>query len=387
MLKRDGYSKLSGRLKEPVRLIQVMAGPRQVGKTTAVRQALQESGLPYLFLSADQAGSQNREWIEIQWAKARALADQHQTKVVLAIDEIQKIEDWSSIVKYYWDEDRQLQRPIHLVLLGSSRLLLQDGLNESLAGRFELMIMSHWSYAEMRELCGWTARQYVYFGAYPGAAHLIEDEKRWEEYIRDALIESSISRDILMMTRIDKPSLLRRVFELGCQYSGQIVSLTKILGSLQDKGNTTTLSHYLLLLEQAGLLAGLEKYSPDQARRRAAPPKFQVFNNALMSALSGKVFQEVQDDHALWGRWVESAVGAHLLNKALQGRDELQYWRDGKNEVDFIYTHRNERTAIEVKSQPTHRSPGLEAFVGRYHPEKIVLVGHEGMRWEDYLLT
>jgi predicted AAA+ superfamily ATPase len=181
--------------------------------------------------------------------------------------------------------------------------------------------------------------------------------------------------------------LLRRVFELGCQYSGQIVSLTKILGSLQDKGNTTTLSHYLLLLEQAGLLAGLEKYSPDQARRRAAPPKFQVFNNALMSALSGKGFQEVQDDHALWGRWVESAVGAHLLNKALQGRDELQYWRDGKNEVDFIYTHRNERTAIEVKSQPTHRSPGLEAFVGRYHPEKIVLVGHEGMRWEDYLLT
>jgi uncharacterized protein len=387
MLKRDGYSRLSGRLKEPVRLIQVMAGPRQVGKTTAVRQALEESGLPYLFLSADQAGSQNREWIEIQWAKARALAEQHQTKVVLAIDEIQKIEDWSSIVKYYWDEDRQLQRPIHLVLLGSSRLLLQDGLNESLAGRFELMIMSHWSYSEMRELCGWSARQYVYFGAYPGAAHLVENEKRWEEYIRDALIESSISRDILMMTRIDKPSLLRRVFELGCQYSGQIVSLTKILGSLQDKGNTTTLSHYLLFLEQAGLLAGLEKFSPDQARRRAAPPKFQVFNNALMSALSGKGFQEVQDDHALWGRWVESAVGAHLLNKALQGRDELQYWRDGKNEVDFIYTHRKERTAIEVKSQPTHRSPGLEAFVGRYHPEKIVLVGHEGMSWEDYLLT
>lgn len=382
-LYRVGYQILKDRMQEPVRLIQVLAGPRQVGKTTVVRQVLEDSGMPYHFISADHAGAANTEWIEIQWAKARALSLESGQKVILALDEIQKIDNWSSVVKYCWDEDRGRQASVQVILLGSSRLMLQDGLNESLAGRFELTIMPHWTYPEMRDSFGWTPEQFVYFGAYPGAAFMIEDENRWAAYIRESLVETSISKDILMLTRVDKPALLRRLFELGCSYSGQIVALTKILGSLQDKGNTTTLSHYLVLLQQAGLLAGLEKFSPDAARRRAAPPKFQVYNNALMSAMSGISFRQAQQEHALWGRWVESALGAQLLNQVLTAPLKLHYWREGDLEVDFVLSSRTESAAIEVKSQPVHRSKGLEAFVGKYHPSQIVLIGHEGKSWQE----
>lgn len=370
---------------EPVRFIQVLAGPRQVGKTTVVRQVLSDSEMPHHFLSADHAGATNTQWIEIQWAKARALHQETGKTVILALDEIQKIEDWSSVIKFCWDADRSQKIPIQVILSGSSRLMLQEGLTESLAGRFELTVMPHWSYPEMQEVFGWTPAQYVYFGAYPGAAPLIESENRWAAYIRDSLIETSISRDILMLTRVDKPALLRRLFELGCLYSGQIVSLTKILGSLQDKGNTTTLSHYLVLLDQAGLLAGLEKHSPDAARRRAAPPKFQVYNNALLSALSGYTFRQVQDDHALWSRWVESAIGAHLINQTLDRTRKLHYWREGNHEVDFILSSRTRSAAIEVKSQPVHRSRGLEVYVGKYHPQQVILIGQDGKTWEEAL--
>ena len=214
------YTELKERILEKRRFIQVLSGPRQIGKTTMVLQLLKELPLPYLFVSADGVESSNRNWIEQQWEIARLKLKQSEaTEFILVIDEIQKLENWSESVKRHWDDDTRTGCQIKLILLGSSRLMLQQGLTESLAGRFEPMYMSHWSFREMKDVFGWNAQQYAWFGGYPGAAELIRNEKRWREYVLHSLIETSISKDILMLTRVDKPALMKRLFELGCSYS------------------------------------------------------------------------------------------------------------------------------------------------------------------------
>jgi hypothetical protein len=272
-----------------------------------------------------------------------------------------------------------------VVLLGSSRLLLQQGLTESLAGRFETLFIGHWSYREMNEAFDFTPEQYVWFGGYPGAAALINDEERWRRYITDSLIETSISKDILMLTRVDKPALMKRLFELGCGYSGQILSYTKILGQLQDAGNTTTLAHYLRLLDTAGLLGGLEKYSPEMVRRRASIPKFQVHNTALISAQQQYSFQEIVTNPSQWGRWVESAIGAHLINHARTDAINLFYWRQGNHEVDFVLEHKGKVIGLEVKSGRTGHASGMAAFEQQCKPYKVLLVGNSGIPWQEFL--
>jgi len=176
-------------------------------------------------------------------------------------------------------------------LLGSSPLLVQQGLSESLAGRFEILRIGHWSFSEMRDAFGLTVDQYLYFGGYPGSAALINDEERWRRYLLDSLIETTLARDILLMNRVDKPALLRQMFRLGCEYSGQILSYQKMLGQLQDAGNTTTLAHYLDLLSGAGMLCGLSKFSSEVVRQRGSSPKLQVLNNGLMTAQSGQIYR------------------------------------------------------------------------------------------------
>jgi hypothetical protein len=382
---RPHFQKVRDRLNEPRRFIQVIFGPRQVGKTTLIQQVLASLGKPFHFSSADQV-SNGHVWIEQQWEVARTRIGREQLpEIVLALDEIQKIPNWSEAVKRLWDQDTQEARAIKVVLLGSSRLLLQQGLTESLAGRFETIYTGHWTLDEMHKAFGMSEEEYVWFGGYPGAASLIRQEDRWRRYITDSLIESSISRDILLLTRVDKPALMRRLFELGSASSGQIVSYSKITGQLQDAGNTVTLAHYMSLLDTAGLLAGLEKFAGNAIRQRASSPKFQVHNTALLSAQQGMSFQEVRSDPALWGRWIESAIGAHLLNESLAHGLKLYYWRERSDEVDFVVQSGQKVIAIEVKSGASKQTKGMAAFVKAWTPFRSLLIARDAIPWQEFL--
>ncbi|MCZ2104802.1 MAG: ATP-binding protein [Burkholderiales bacterium] len=376
---------LRARLAQPRRFIQVVAGPRQVGKSTLVQQVTQASGLAVRYASADEPTLRGTQWIAQQWEAAR-LMPAGGGAAVLVLDEIQKIPAWSETVKRLWDEDTRARRALKVVLLGSAPLLIARGLTESLAGRFETITLAHWSWAEMRAAFGWSLDEYVFYGGYPGAAPLIAEPARWARYVLDSLVETSISRDVLLLTRVDKPALLRRLFELACRYSGQILSYTKMLGQLQDAGNTTTLAHYLDLLAGAGMVCGLPKYAGDVARSRASSPKLQVLNTALMTANCGLALAEARADGEFWGRLVESAVGAHLANAAMRGECTLHYWREGTREVDFIVQAGRRLTAIEVKSG---RAPlahaGTAAFVQAFEPQRTLLVGGDGIALEDFL--
>lgn len=382
---RPQAANLAERLAEPRRFLQVVAGPRQVGKSTLVQQVTDQLGLPVRYVSADEPTLRGTDWISQQWEAARLEAT-GKAGAVLVLDEVQKIPAWSEAVKRLWDEDTRKKRPLRVVLLGSAPLLIAQGLTESLAGRFETLRLPHWSLSEMREAFGWSLEQYLYFGGYPGAAPLIKDPARWSRYIADSLIETSISRDVLLLTRVDKPALLRRLFELACRYSGQILSYTKMLGQLQDAGNTTTLAHYLDLLAAAGMVCGLPKYAGDAARTRGSSPKLQVLNTALMTVTSGVSLEEARSDREFHGRLVESAVGAHLANAAAAGECELFYWRDRGQEVDFIVRCRNRLVAIEVKSgRAPQAHAGTAAFSEAFKVRRTLLVGGDGVPVEDFL--
>ncbi len=378
---------LARRLAEPRRLIQAVTGPRQVGKTTLVVQVAEASGLPMRFASADEPTLRERSWIEQQWEAARLLAlDAGEEGAVLILDEIQKMPGWSESVKRLWDEDTRARCSLRVVVLGSAPLLVQVGLTETLAGRFETLRLPHWSFPEMREAFGWSLDQYLFFGGYPGAAPLIGEPERWARYVLDSLIETTISRDVLLLSRVDKPALLRRLFELGCRYSGQILSYTKMLGQLQDAGNTVTLAHYLELLAGAGMLTGLQKYAAKAVRQRGSSPKLQVLNTALMTSQMGLTPQEARADRELWGRLVESAVGAHLANAAAVGECELFYWRDHNREVDFVVRSGRHLTAIEVKSGWSRDTlPGMAAFAEAFRPQRKLLVGGDGIPVGEFL--
>ena len=378
---------LAARLTEPRRFIQVVAGPRQSGKTTLVRQIVSAAGVPFHYASADEPTLRERAWIGAQWQAAREMMrDAGRRGAVLVFDEIQKIPDWSEVVKRLWDEDTAQKLPLKLVVLGSAPLLIQRGLTESLAGRFEVLHLPHWSFAEMRDALGWPVEQYLFYGGYPGAAPLAREHARWARYVIDALIETTISRDVLLLSRVDKPALLRRLFELGCRYSGQILSYTKMLGQLHDAGNATTLAHYLELLAGAGMVAGLQKFAGSAARSRGSIPKLQVLNTALMTAQSGVTFDEARSDREFWGRLTETAVGAHLANAAAAGECELFYWRDRNREVDFVVRAGRRLTAIEVKSGRTRDAqPGLAAFAEAFETKRTLLVGGDGIPVEEFL--
>lgn len=386
MYKRYIYQILKDRLREPRRFIQIVAGPRQVGKTTAVLQVSEELGKSVIYASADQTITQDTQWIPQQWELARQQAKSGHA--ILVLDEIQKIPNWSNQVKFLWDEDTKKNTPLQVVLLGSSPLLIQQGLTESLAGRFEQIIATHWSYAEMRDAFGWSLEQYIYFGGYPGSAPIIQDEERWRHYVNDSLIETTIARDILLLNNIHKPILLRRLFEMSCHYSSQILSYHKMLGQLHDAGNTTTLAHYLKLLENVSMCTGLEKFSGSIIKQRGSSPKLQVFNTALITATQGTSFNESLQNKDTWGRLVESCIGAYLLNEARRHSMKIYYWREGNHEVDFVLEWKNKQIAIEVKSGRVKENPlGLDKFCEKYQPYKTLLIGGQNLSIETFLLT
>lgn len=387
MKKRPIFQEVLQRLQEPRHHIQVLLGPRQVGKTTLALQVADTLQKTSHYISADLATLQDISWIQQQWEIARQKAMSGQGSLLI-IDEVQKIAHWSDMIKSLWDDDTRHKRPLSVLLLGSSPWLMQKGLTESLAGRFEIIHVTHWSYEEMHRFFNWSLDRYLYFGGYPGSASVVEEKNssRWANYINDSLIETTLSRDILLMTQIHKPALLRRLFQLACCYSGQILSYTKMLGELHEAGNTTTLAHYTDLLSGVGLVGNIQKYASQKVRQKASSPKFCVYNTALLSAQSNKTYEEAQRDRSFWGRLVESSVGAYLLNSARGTQVEVFYWREGDKEVDFILTLGDSITAIEVKSG--HESPrrsGLDSFISQFHPQRIFLVGKDGLSLSDFL--
>ena len=388
MFRRPIFHTLMKRMREPRRFIQVLAGPRQSGKTTLARQVMEAGTIPVHYATADEPTLRDRAWVIQQWETARAkIADKKKKQEALFIlDKAQKIPDWSEVVKRLWDEDTASKVALKVILLGSSPLLIQKGLSESLAGRFEVIPVTHWSYPEMRDAFGWDLEQFILFGGYPGSASLIEDQERWARYITDSLIETTISRDILLLTRIDKPALLRRLFHLCCDYSGQILSYQKMLGQLHDAGNTTTLAHYLDLLSGAGLVTGIQKFSGKRLRQRASSPKIIVLNTALVSALSSISPDAATLYPGYWGRMVETAVGAHLVNSSRGKNIEVFYWLERNQEVDFIAKFKNEVVAIEVKSgRERYRVPGRDIFSRTFHVKRFLLVGRGGIPIQDFL--
>lgn len=388
---RKQFSTLKERILEPRKFMQVIAGPRQVGKSTLVGQVLERISIPRSVEVADAVDPKDGDWIHRVWEGARmTMTVRGEQEHLLVIDEIQKIKNWSEVVKREWDADTRNRINLKVVLLGSSRLLLKKGLTESLAGRFELIRLGHWSFLEMQEAFGITLDQFIYFGGYPGPASMIGDEKRWRKYIKDSLVTPAINKDVIMTSNIYKPALMKQLFELGCSYSAEIFSLTKLMGQLQDAGNVTTLASYLEVLDQCALLTSLQKYAHDDARKRGSIPKYQVYNNALLTAYKGRSFLSDRPDTRVWGRWVESAVGAHLLSMAEELDYHVYYWREpgkaGKDlEVDFVVVNDGEVTAIEVKSGRRGMNSGLPAFTEAYQPKKAFVVGTGGISVEDFL--
>lgn len=364
-------------------VIHVLIGPRQVGKTTIARQIEQSAGIPVIYATADSPVPLDAAWIETQWRRAAAAGTEAGVPVLLVLDEVQKVRGWSEVLKFLWDS-RGAGPEVRVLILGSSALLMQEGLSESLAGRFFLHRCSHWGYPECREAFGWSLGQWIYFGGYPGGASFAEDETSWKRYIADSLIETVLARDVIQMSRIAKPVLLRHLFALAATFPAQSVSYTKMLGQLQDAGNTTTLAHYLKLLESAFLASGLELFSRGQQRKRGSSPKLVLWNNALVNALSTRSFADALGDTIWWGRLVENAVGAHLCNSLNSVEYTVTYWREGDHEVDFVIARGRDVWAIEVKSGRSGKASGLARFRLRYPEARVLLVGGAGIPLEEF---
>jgi hypothetical protein len=377
VIERTLVGALERRLRGGRNLIQVVVGPRQVGKTTALQQLLERWRGPSEYASADLPAPPTADWITAHWQVVRQMPGRQNRLLVL--DEVQKIPRWSEVVKAMFDEDARARARVRVVVLGSSSLVVRHGVAESLAGRFELHHAPHWSFGECQTAFGWDLDRWLYFGGYPGAAPLVRSEQRWAEYVRNSLLETVLSRDVFQLSPIGKPALMRQLFLLACQAPAEIIAYNKMLGGLEDAGNTVTLAHYLELLGAAYLVSGLPRWSAGKLRLRASSPKLVVWNNALVNAVTNVTFREARRRPELWGRLVENAVGAHLLAEAATGAFSVHYWRQGADEVDYVIARGDQVLGIEVKSGRPRAARGLGAFRSRFPRARTLLVGSGGV--------
>ena len=382
--RRPLVNTLVARMREPRRFIQMLVGPRQTGKSTAIRQALAQVDLPR-HVALASIDSSSRDWLRAQWLQARNLINEGSPSALLVIDEVQLVSQWSAVVKELWDEDTWSGIDLRVVLTGSSSILLQRGLVEGLTGRFETIRSTHWEFAECKDAFGYSLDDFLFFGGYPGGAALKDDEQRWLSYINDAVIEPSISKDVIALEEVRKPALMRKLFHLGAPYSGQELSYRKILGQLDDAGNTTTVAHYLDLLDGAGLLCGLQKHDPKLIREKASSPRLMVYDTSLMTATYGRYRDFLLTDPERKGHLVESAVGAFLLAQSKKQNFEVHWWREGSNEVDFVLAQGESVTAIEVKSGRMKSLKGLTAFVNLVPHARTLVVGSSECPLEAFL--
>ena len=385
MYQRSIVKTLEIRMKEPRRFMQILIGPRQTGKSTAIMQALQSVSIPHVFAEVGEHG-ESPDWIRAQWYQARNLLAGETQSALLVIDEVQYVRGWADAVKALWDEDARSGIDLRVVLTGSSATLLKSGMNESLAGRFELIHCLHWDYRECREAFGFSLEDFLFFGGFPGAAPLRDDVDRWANYLTNSIIEPCIAKDILALEDVRNPALLRRLFYLGAPYSAQEVSYRKLLGQLDDRGNTATIAHYLDLLAQAGMMSGLQKFDPKLLRERASSPRLLVHDSALMSAAYGNRRRFLVEDPDLKGRLVESAVGAYLINRSIAEGFSVNWWREGNAEVDFVVSNERQVVALEVKSGRVKSTGGLTEFMMQFPQARTLIVGSSSCSLEDFLL-
>jgi len=389
VITREITKKITASIVQSSQFLHVIVGPRQVGKSTAAKQVAQELGLPTHSVTADGPEIRTAMWLEEQWHIALTLGSEERP-ALLVVDEMQKIPGWSETVKLLWDriKDRP-KNPLRVLLLGSSSLLIQDGLTESLAGRFLLHRFPHWSLPEMQELCGWGLTQWLYYGGYPGGAPLVASETTWRSYILDSLIETTLSRDILQLQRITKPALLRALFFTAMKHPAEIISYTKLMGLIPDAGNASTVAHYTQLLASAFLLQPLPLYPSHSSR--ASKPKIIVQNNALITATSDRSFDETAHNSHRIGRLAENAVGAHLLNTLHPSEYRVSYFRErvrGRDlEVDFVITRGDTVVALEVTTAESHSRAGIEAFKQQVPSAHAITVGPGGIPLADFLST
>lgn len=383
-IERAVVAELRKRLQASPNLLQVVVGPRQVGKTTALEQVIEGWSGGAHFATADLPAPPDAAWIQAQWAVARREAQKRRGSTLLVLDEIQKVPRWSEVVKAELDDDRRHRRPLRAVVLGSAALSVARGASESLAGRFETHFVPHWSAPECERAFRWDLDRWLYFGGYPSAAPLTKSHARWADYVRGALIEPVVTRDVLQLAQVAKPALLRRLLMAATAAPAEVVSLTKLLGQLQDAGNVVTLAHYLELLGSSFVVSGLQRWSPERARLRASPPKLVFWSNTFVTASAAEGFREARARPERWGRLVENAVGAQLLVAARQHGFELWYWRHGNDEVDYVVEQGRRVWAIEVKSGRPRAASGLAAFTRRYPAARAVVVGSGGLALDDF---
>ncbi|MBW2600838.1 MAG: ATP-binding protein [Deltaproteobacteria bacterium] len=372
------------------KLIYIIVGPRQVGKTTAASQIAERWPGPVVNASADSPLPPGPEWIRQQWdmalLKARSDKD-NRSEVLLILDEVQKVYGWSEVIKELWDKECRKNAGVQVIILGSSSLLIQKGVSESLAGRFFLFRCTHWSLKEMEQAFSWDIDRWLYFGGYPGAAPLTGQEDIWGRYVMDSLIETVLAKDVLQLQTVSKPALLRHLFLLAAAHPAQILSYNKMLGQLHDAGNTTTLAHYLRLLESAFLVSGLELFKQGKLAKRGTSPKLILWNNGLINAVIGNSFENARTDHSWWGRLVENAVGAHLLNHLQELSHSLYYWRHRGMEVDFVVKTPRQVWAVEVKSGMAGNTGGVSSFLIEYPKAKSLIIGPHGIGFNDFFKT
>lgn len=375
---------LSTRINEPRRFIQMLIGPRQTGKSTAIRQALETTNIP-VHVALASIDSSSRDWLRAQWTQARSLISPSTSAALLVVDEIQLVDQWSAVVKELWDEDAWSGIDLRVVLSGSSSLLLQKGLREGLTGRYETIRCTHWSFSECAEAFDYSLDEFLYFGGYPGSAPLRHDETRWLDYMNDSVIAPSITKDVIALEEVRKPVLMERLFHLGAASSGQELSYRKIMGQLDDAGNTTTLARYLELLNDAGLLCGLAKYDPKLIREKASSPRFMVYDTSLMTATYGRYRDFLLTDSERKGHLVESAVGAYLLARSKKEHFDVSWWREGDKEVDFVVSQGEDVIAIEVKSGRVKSLKGLTAFINKFPKARTIVVGSADVSIDAFL--
>ena len=386
------------RLREPAPgRVQIVTGPRQVGKTTLLLEIARQWGSRSLYLAADAPEASLPGWWEQQWRQAEQLT--HAGPALVLLDEAPYLPNWSRLLKAQSDRIARDRLPIHVIVSGSAALRLSSGTRESMAGRFERLVLTHWSARDLGHAFGLSREEaidyFVRFGGFPGGVSLRKDLPRWQAYIRDAIIDPAIGRDLLALEAVRNPALLRQVFAVCCGHPSEIISVQKIQGSLTDSGTLGTLSHYLQLLGESYLVAALPKWSAREMRRRASPPKLVPLSNAFLTLGSQQEPPTRQGDPALWGRWLENACLAFLCNSG----QNVQYWRREPVEVDAVIEGSWGRRAIESKtgSWTTRDLAGLLEFC-RQAPDYSPLVicddsdidmaaraGVQGIAWQDFL--
>ena len=372
-------SELMRRLREPAPArVQLLTGPRQVGKTTLLLEVAAELGDRVQYVASDTTEAALPGWWDVQWQEARRRAQQ--VPGVLMLDEIQYLPDWARMLKSKADQVRREEIPLHIVATGSSALLLGRGTRESLSGRFEHLRLLHWGISDLERLLHVPRADLstlcITHGTYPGAVAYWDDVPRWRAYVRDAIVEPAVGRDLVHAETIRKPALLRQVFAVAVGHPAEIISLQKLAGQFASGGALATIAHYLQALEHAYVLVAVQKYSGRELRRRASPPKLVVLNQAILGALSDQPAPDPEQDPERWGRWVENACIAFAWNRGQQ----VHYWREEPLEVDLVSSGSWGQWAIEVKTgrYRARDLAGLTEFCGRFGRFRPLVLCDEG---------